>query len=169
MNPQKRCQDRQHGDRVMSGIKVIATNRRARHEYFIEDTFEAGLVLVGCEVKSLREGRCSIQEAFGRIENKEAWLYDMHIAHYEAGADQAPDPKRPRKLLLHKREIHRLWQATQVKGRTIIPLRVYFKDGRAKVEIAICRGKKFYDKRRAIAERDARRELERELRERQKE
>ena len=153
----------------MAGVKIVATNRRARHEYFVEDTYEAGMVLVGCEVKSLREARCSIQEAFGRIENGEAWLNDMYIAPYEAGSRDVPESNRPRKLLLHSRQIRRLWQATQLKGRTMIPLRVYFKDGRAKAEIAICRGKKFYDKRQAIAERDAQRNLERELRERQKE
>jgi SsrA-binding protein len=153
---------------AMAGIKVIATNRRARHEYFIEDTFEAGIVLHGCEVKSLREARCSIQEAFGRAEAGEVWLHDMHITPWEATGRDRPDPQRPRKLLLHKREIRKLAEAYAQKGRTLIPLRVYFKDGRAKVELAICRGKKFFDKRQAIAERDAQRDLERELRDRQK-
>ena len=153
----------------MAGIKIVATNRRARHEYFIEDTFEAGMVLEGCEVKSLHEAHCSIQEAFARVEQNEVWLQDMHITPYEAGGRERPEPARPRKLLLHRREIRKLGEASQQQGRTLIPLRVYFKDGRAKVELAICRGKKFYDKRQAIAERDAQRDLERELRDRQKE
>lgn len=135
--------------------KVIATNRRARFEYHIEETHEAGLVLTGTEVKSLRAGRASIQEAFARVENGEVWLYHMHIPPYEAGSIFNHDPIRKRKLLLHRSEVRRLFGKAQQKGYTLIPLRLYFKRGMAKVELGVARGKKEYDKRAAIARREA--------------
>jgi SsrA-binding protein len=145
------------------GIKVVATNRKASHEYFLLETLEAGLVLQGSEIKSLRAGRISLAEAYVRVENGEAWLVEAHIAPYEQAARQNHDPKRERKLLLHRKEIYRLEGEVRQKGVTIIPLKVYLKDGRAKIEIAIAKGKKLYDKREAIARRDAEREMERHL------
>jgi len=153
----------------MPDERNIATNRRARYDYFIEDRIEAGLVLRGPEVKSLREHKVSLVEGYARIENGEVWLQDVHIAPYKQGNRWNVDPRRPRKLLLHKREILRLRQRTEQKGYTLIPLRMYFKYGYAKLELGVCRGKRQYDKRQAIAERDERRELERELRERSRE
>ncbi len=148
---------------------TIATNRRARHEYFIEDRIEAGIALKGTEVKSLRQHKVSLVEGYARVDGREVWLHDVHIAPYEQGGRWNVDPGRPRKLLLHKREILRLRQRTEQKGYTLIPLRMYFKGGYAKVELGLCRGKRQYDKRRAIAERDERRDMERELRERTRE
>ncbi|ACX52588.1 SsrA-binding protein [Ammonifex degensii KC4] len=147
-------------------VKVICENRRARHEYHIMETYEAGIVLQGTEVKSLRAGRASLQDSFARVENGEVWLYNMHISPYEQGNRYNHDPKRPRKLLLHKREIMYLWGRTREKGLTLIPLRCYFKDGRAKVELALAKGKKLYDRRADLAERAARREMERALKRR---
>lgn len=149
--------------------RTIATNRRARHEYFIEDRIEAGIALKGTEVKSLRQHKVSLVEGYARVDGREVWLHDVHIAPYEQGGRWNVDPRRPRKLLLHKREILRLRHRTEQKGYTLIPLRVYFKGGYAKVELGLCRGKRQYDKRRAIAERDERRDMERELRERTRE
>lgn len=149
------------------GRHVVLQNRRARHEYTILETFEAGLVLAGTEVKSLRNGKANLQDAFGKIENGEAWLYNMHIAPYELGTRWNQDPRRPRKLLLHRREIDRLGGLVERKGYALIPLSVYFKHGYAKVELAVAVGKKLYDKREAIAKRDAAREAARELGERQ--
>lgn len=149
--------------------RTIATNRRARHEYFIEDRIEAGIALKGTEVKSLRQHKVSLVEGYARVDGREVWLHDVHIAPYEQGGRWNVDPGRPRKLLLHKREILRLRQRTEQKGYTLIPLRMYFKGGYAKVELGLCRGKRQYDKRRAIAERDERRDMERELRERTRE
>jgi len=149
------------------GIRVVATNRKAFHDYFIDETFEAGIVLQGSEIKSVRAGRVSLKEAYVRIdENLEAWLVDAHIAPYESASHFNHEPRRPRKLLLHKQEILRLWNKVRQKGVTIIPLRMYLKDGRAKVEIAIARGKKKYDKRAEIARREMEREIRRELRRR---
>jgi len=145
------------------GKKVVSTNRRAWHEYFIEETYEAGLVLVGTEVKSVRQGRANLQDAYCRVLNGEMWVFNMHISPYEQGNRWNVDARRTRKLLLHKREVDRLSGKVQAKGLTIVPLRLYFKRGRAKLEIALARGKKLYDKREAIAERDARREEERML------
>ncbi|MCL6588651.1 MAG: SsrA-binding protein SmpB [Firmicutes bacterium] len=145
------------------GRKVIAINRRARHEYFIEETYEAGICLAGTEVKSVRAGKVSLQESFARVENGEVWLYNMYIAPYEFGTRFNLDPWRPRKLLLHRNEIRRLMAWTQQKGLTLIPLQLYFERGYAKIELGVCRGKKLYDKRQAIAERDARREALRSL------
>jgi SsrA-binding protein len=150
----------------MSSIKVVATNRKARHEYFLQDVLEAGLVLKGSEIKSIRAGQMSLAEAYVRVENREAWLVDAHIAPYEQAGKFGHDPRRPRKLLLHRKQINYLWEQVRQKGLTIIPLRVYLKEGRAKVEIAVAKGKKLYDKRQTIAKRDAQREIERQLRRR---
>jgi SsrA-binding protein len=144
--------------------KPVARNRRARHEYFILETIEAGIVLHGSEIKSIRAGQISLAEAFVRIDGKEAWLEDAHIAPYEQASIYNHEPRRSRKLLLHSSEIRRLWNIVRLKGVTIIPLTVYIKSGRAKVEIAIAKGKKLYDKRAEIAKRDAQREIERNLR-----
>ncbi len=146
--------------------RMVAINRRARHEYHIDETHEAGLVLTGTEVKSLRAGRASIQEAFARVEDGEVWLYHMHIPPYEPGSIFNHDPLRRRKLLLHRREVDRLYGGVQQKGYTLIPLRLYFRRGVAKVELALARGKRQYDKREAIAEREARRRIERAVRQR---
>jgi SsrA-binding protein len=148
------------------GIKVVATNRKAFHEYQCHDTFEAGLVLQGSEIKSIRAGRVSLQEGFVVFEEGEAWLINVHIAPYDPASRQNHEPKRKRKLLLHRREIERLQSRAQEKGYTVIPTRLYLKDGRAKVEIALARGKKLYDKREAIAKRDSKRQMERALKER---
>jgi SsrA-binding protein len=144
------------------GDQVVITNRRARHDYFVLDSYEAGIVLEGAEVKSIRNGRANLQDAYARIEAGEVWLHGMHVSPYEFSRVTL-DPVRRRKLLLHHREIAELERATAEKGVTLVPLRVYFKDGRAKVEIAVARGKARYDKRQAIAERDAKREAERAL------
>ncbi len=139
---------------------LIATNRRARHEYHIEETYEAGVALMGTEVKTLRERRVSLQEAFARVEGGEVWLYHMHIPPYEAGNIFNHDPLRRRKLLLHRSEIRRLFAKAQQKGYTLIPLRVYFRHGVAKIELGVARGKKQYDKRESVARRDALREID---------
>ena len=143
--------------------KVVASNRRARHEYFIFETFEAGIALHGSEIKSVRAGQISLSEAFVRIDGNEAWLEDAHIAPYEQASIYNHEPRRPRKLLLHSAEIRKLWNTVRQKGVTIIPLSVYLKDGKAKVEIAVAKGKKLYDKRAEIAKRDTQREIERHL------
>jgi SsrA-binding protein len=144
-------------------IKVVSTNRKARHEYFILDTYEAGLELQGSEIKSIRAGQISLAEAYVRVEQNQAWLVEAHVAPYEQASHYNHEPRRPRRLLLHRSEIRELWEAVRQKGTTIVPLRVYLKDGRAKLEIATAKGKKLYDKRAAIAERDAKREIERQL------
>jgi len=144
-------------------FKVVATNRKARHNYFLEDTYEAGISLKGSEIKSIRAGQISIKEAYVQIENFEAWLINAHIAPYKQASYLGHDPRRKRKLLLHRREIDRLWDAVRKKGVTILPTRVYLKNGRAKIEIAVGRGKKQYDKRHEIAERDAQRDMDRNL------
>ncbi|MGI9952172.1 SsrA-binding protein SmpB [Moorellaceae bacterium AZ2] len=150
-------------------IKVVTENRKARHDYTIEETLEAGIVLTGTEVKSLRGGKANIKDSFARVEKGEIFLYDMHISPYEQGNRFNHEPRRPRKLLLHKEEIRRLIGKTREKGLTLIPLKVYFNpQGRVKVELALARGKKLYDKREAIRERDAKREIEKAFRERQK-
>jgi SsrA-binding protein len=146
-------------------VKNVATNRKARHEYFILETYEAGLALQGSEIKSVRAGQISLAEAYIEIrDGQEAWLIDAHIAPYEQAGRFNHEPLRPKKLLLHSAEIRKLWDAVRQKGVTIIPLRVYLKAGRAKLEIALAKGKKLYDKRAAIAERDAQRDVERQLR-----
>jgi SsrA-binding protein len=148
------------------GIKVIARNRRARHDYHIEDTVEAGLVLTGTEVKSLRAGRASLNEAFGQVSGDELWLHGMHIPEYKQGTWTNHEPRRTRKLLLHRKEIERFASQAAERGFTIIPLSLYFSGGRAKVELALARGKRTYDKRHDLAQRDAAREVDRALRRR---
>jgi SsrA-binding protein len=149
-----------------SNFKVVATNRKASHEYFLLERYEAGIALQGSEIKSIRAGQISLAEAFVRIDGQEAWLEDAHVAPYEQAGRYNHEPRRPRRLLLHRREIRTLWDEVRQKGVTIVPVRVYLKDGRAKVEIAVAKGKKLYDKRQAIAKRDAEREVEREFRNR---
>ena len=144
-------------------MKLVANNKKAYHDYFIDEKYEAGLVLHGTEVKSLRLGKCSVKEAFVRIENSEVWIYGMHISPYEKGNIFNRDPLRPKKLLMHKDEIRKLTGKISEKGFTIVPLQVYFMDGRAKIEIGIARGKKLYDKRQDIAKKDQRREAEKEF------
>lgn len=144
-------------------MKLIANNKKAYHDYFIEEKYEAGLVLHGTEVKSLRMGKCSIKEAFIRIENEEVYAYGMHISPYEKGNIFNKDPLRPKKLLLHKQQIRKLIGSSAEKGYTLVPLQVYFRDGRAKIEIGLAKGKKLYDKRQDIAKKDQRREAEKEL------
>lgn len=145
------------------GIKLVANNKKAYHDYFILEKYEAGISLVGTEVKSLRAGKCSIKEAYVRIENGEVFVVGMNISPYEQGNIFNRDPLRVRKLLLHKSEINKLVGDTAEKGITIMPLQVYFKDGRAKIEIGLAKGKKNYDKRQDIAKKDARREVERDF------
>jgi SsrA-binding protein len=145
------------------GIKPIATNRRARHEFWIEETHEAGIALTGTEVKSLREGRANLQDAFARVDGGEMWLYHLHISPYAQGNIHNHDPLRARKLLLHRREILRLKDRTDRKGYTLVPLRLYFRRGVAKVELGVARGRHLYDKRERIAERDAERRIARNL------
>ena len=149
-----------------TGEKLIADNRRARHEYHLTDRVEAGLQLTGTEVKSLREGKATLQRSYAEIRVGEAWLVGAHIPEYTQGSYTNHDPDRARKLLLHRREIDRLYGQVREKGFTLIPTRLYFKNGRAKVEIALARGKDVRDKRRDIAERDARRQMERALKSR---
>ena len=145
------------------GRKVVAQNKKARHDYHIDDTFEAGLVLVGTEVKSLREGRASLADGFAEIDRGEAWLLNVHIPGYTQGTWTNHAARRRRKLLLHRSEIDKIERKVSEKGFTLVPLALYFKDGRAKVEIGVARGKKAYDKRHAIAERTANREKEQAL------
>ena len=144
-----------------SGRKLIAQNRKARHDYAIEDVVEAGLVLQGTEVKSLREGRASLVDAYGRIRDGEIFLEGLHIPEYVQGTWTNHEPRRTRKLLLHRKEINRLIGKTKESGLTLVPLSLYFKDGKAKVEIALARGKRSYDKRQTLAARDAQREIAR--------
>ncbi|MCL7453806.1 MAG: SsrA-binding protein SmpB [Anaerolineae bacterium] len=147
-------------------VKVIANNRKARHDYHFDDTYEAGLVLKGSEIKSIRAGRISLQQGFVVFQDGEAWLVDVHIAPYDPASREGHEPRRRRKLLLHRREIDRLQGQVQQKGYTVIPTKLYLKDGRAKIEIALARGKKQYDKRQTIAERDSKRQVERAIKER---
>lgn len=146
-----------------SGSRLIANNKKAYHDYFIEDTYEAGIELAGTEVKSMRMGKCSIKESFIRIENGEVFIYGMHISPYEKGNIFNKDPLRVRKLLLHKSEINKLIGKTKEKGMAIVPLKVYFKGSLVKVEIGLAKGKKLYDKRQDIAKKDQRREAERDF------
>jgi len=143
--------------------KLIVDNRRARHDYHLLDRVEAGLVLSGTEVKSLRNGKATLQQAYAEVRGGEAWLNGLHIPEYSQGNRSNHDPDRPRKLLMHRREIDRLYGQVREKGFTLVPTRLYFKDGRVKVEVAVARGKEHRDRRRDIAERDARRQIEREL------
>ncbi|MGI6175430.1 MAG: SsrA-binding protein SmpB [Christensenellales bacterium] len=146
------------------GVKVLAQNRKARHEYFIEDIYEAGIALVGTEVKSIRAGKLNLKESYVIIKNGEAFLMGMHVSPYEKGNIFNTDPLRTRKLLLNKREIKRLQTGTQQQGYALIPLRAYLKNSLVKIEIALAKGKKLYDKRAAEAQRDAKREIDRNIR-----
>lgn len=145
------------------GSRLIANNKKAYHDYFVEDVYEAGIALAGTEVKSLRMGKCSIKESFIRVENDEVFIYQMHISPYEKGNIFNKDPLRVRKLLLHRYEINKLIGQQKMKGYTLVPLKIYFKDSLVKVEIGLCRGKKLYDKREDIAKKDAKREAERDF------
>lgn len=151
--------------RMGEGIKVIADNRKAFHDYFVEERLEAGIVLTGTEIKSIRNGRVNLKDSYARIENGEVWLHQMHISPYEQGNRFNHDPLRPRKLLLNRSEIVKTFSKLQLQGLTLIPLKIYLKHGLAKIELGICRGKKNYDKRQDMAERDAKREIERHMRE----
>ena len=152
----------------MAGEKVIATNRKAFHNFEILETCEAGLVLRGTEVKSLREAQVNFKDCYAAIDNGEAWLIGCHITPYHHGSDANHDPERRRKLLLHRREIGRLLGKVAERGLTLVPLRLYFKEGRAKIELGLARGKKLHDKRAAIRERDERRDMAKEARDRQR-
>ncbi len=146
------------------GKKIIATNRKARFEYFLLEHFEAGVSLKGSEFKSIRAGQISITEAYIQIDGSQAWLMNAHIAPYDPASRENHDPKRKRQLLLHRKEIYKIWQVIKSKGLTVVPTEVYLKDGRAKVKIALAKGKKLYDKRQEIAKKDIQREMERERR-----
>ena len=154
---------------MAENIKVVATNRKAYHDYSIEETHEAGLVLTGTEIKSVRAGSVNLKDAYAVIKDGEAWLLNVHISPYEPASRQNVDPERTRKLLLHRFEINRLMGRVQEKGLTIVPLRLYLKKNRAKVELALVRGKRQYDKREAIAKRESDREIQRALKERERE
>lgn len=147
-------------------IKQVATNRKARHEYFIEETFEAGIALTGTEVKSIRRGKCNIKDGYALIEKGEVYIYNMHISPYEEGNRYNQDPLRKRKLLLHKREINKLSGFLVQKGYTLLPLSVYIKHGLVKVELSVAKGKKLYDKRDDIAKKEVERKIQREVKER---
>ncbi len=142
-------------------VKVVSTNKKAKFEYFLLETFEAGIALKGSEIKSIRAGQISLAEAYVRADEKNAWLMEAHIAPYIQANRFNHDPRRKRRLLLHKRQIHQLWNAVRQKGMTIVPTKVYLKEGRAKIEIALAKGKKAYDKRAAIARRDQARDADR--------
>ncbi len=152
----------------MTNEKVIATNRKARHDYLIEDTFEAGLVLTGSEIKSIRAGQVNLRDSYAIVRDNELWLINVHIAAYKQASHDNHEPRRDRKLLMHRREINRLVGKLQEKGLTLVPLRLYLKNRRAKVELGLARGKKLYDKRQAMRERDDRRQMDRALGRRQK-
>lgn len=146
------------------GIKVVADNRKARHDYFIEETYEAGLALTGTEVKSLRLGRANLRDSYAAVQGGEIYLYSVHISAYEQGNRFNVDPVRTRRLLMHRSEILKLHQKTREKGYTLVPLRLYFRHGRAKVELGLAKGKHLYDKRDEIARRDTEREIDRAMR-----
>ena len=150
----------------MATIKVVASNRKAQHEYDLEETFEAGIALTGTEIKSVRAGRVNLRDGYVQVKANGAWLMNCHISPYDPASRENAEPLRPRRLLLHKRELVRLQSRVAERGWTIVPLRVYLKDERAKVEIALARGKRQYDKRESIARRDADRDMEREVKER---
>ena len=154
------------GEDVKNGIKVVTENRKARHDYFVDEVIEAGIVLQGTEVKSLRAGRVNLKDSYATIDNGEVFLHNAHISEYEYGNRNNHDPLRSRKLLLHREEIQKLIGRTRDKGYTLIPLKIYFRNGKAKVELALAKGKRQYDKRQAIAERDARRKIDQTLKER---
>ncbi len=146
-------------------MKIVATNKKAYHDYHIEESYEAGMLLKGTEVKSLREGRANLKDSFARVENEEIFLYNCHISPYSHGNIANHDPLRTRKLLMHKGEIQRLMGKMMQKGYTLLPLKIYFKDGKAKIELALAKGKKQYDKREDIKKRDAAREMEKAFKE----
>lgn len=150
----------------MATIQVVASNRKALHDYHLEEAFEAGIALTGTEIKSVRAGRVNLRDGYVQIKQGEAWLMNCHISPYDPASRENAEPLRPRRLLLHKRELARLQNRVAERGWTIVPLRMYLKDNRAKVEIALARGKRQYDKREAIARRDAEREMAREVKER---
>ena len=150
------------------GIKIVAQNRKAWHDYFIEEKYECGIALFGTEVKSIRQGRVNLKESWAQIRKGEVWVEGMHISPYEQGNIYNRDPLRPKKLLLHRSEIRKLDSLVMRQGYTLIPLELYFKEGRAKVKLGLCRGKQVHDKRDAIAKRDSDREIQRTLRNRQK-
>lgn len=145
-------------------VKVISINRQAYHDYYVEQTVEAGISLMGTEIKSIRDGKVNLRGSYAIARDDELWLENAHIAIYEHGSRYNHDPMRSRKLLLHRREINQLLNKVATKGMTLVPLKLYLKGGRAKIELGLCRGKKLYDKREAIAERDAKREIERAVR-----
>ncbi len=149
---------------AQASVKVVTENRKARHDYHIEETFEAGIALTGTEVKSLRAGKANLKDSYAQADNGEMYLFNMHISPYEQGNRYNVDPVRARKLLMHRAEINRLYGKVKQQGLTLVPLRVYFKRGRAKIELALARGKKTYDKREALAKKDAQREIERNMR-----
>lgn len=153
---------------MAESIKVITENRKARHDYHVEETFEAGIALAGTEVKSLRAGKANLKDSFARIDHGEMFLFNAHISPYEQGNRFNHDPLRTRKLLMHAHEIRKLIGKVQEKGLTLVPLKMYFKNGKAKVLLALAKGKKLYDKRDDMAARDAKREMEKAFRERQK-
>ena len=148
------------------GLKIAAQNRKARHDYFVEDTYECGIVLVGTEVKSIRKGQLNLKDSYAQIKKGELFLQGMHISPYEQGNIYNHDPFRPRKLLAHSREIKKLQTLQQADGYSLIPLSAYFRDGKVKIELAVAKGKKLYDKRHSLAERDVSREIERRVKER---
>ena len=147
------------------GVKIVAQNRRARHDYFVLETWEAGIELKGTEVKSLRLGKCNLKDAYAAVKDGEMFAMGMHISPYEKGSYFNADPLRPKRLLMHKSEIRKAHQSVMQQGLTLIPLSVYLKDGRMKLELALCKGKKLYDKRDDMVKRDAKRDIERSLRE----
>jgi SsrA-binding protein len=149
--------------------KTVAQNRKARHDYFIVDSFETGIVLAGTEIKSIRDGHANLKDGFARIDNGELWLYNVHISPYDKGSYYNKEPLRPRKLLVHKSELRKLFQKTREQGLTLVPLKLYIKQGRwAKCELALAKGKQLHDKRDAAAERDAEREMDRAVRRRER-
>ena len=148
------------------GIKIVAQNRKSRHDYFVEESLEAGLALHGTEVKSLRQGKCNLKDCFALVKDGEVFVHGMHISPYEQGNIYNVDPLRPKKLLLHKAEIRRLREQVMQQGYALVPLEVYLKDGRMKLQLGVCKGKKNYDKRDDMARRDAQREIERSMRDR---
>lgn len=150
------------------GVKPVAKNSKAYHDYFVEETFEAGVVLAGTEVKSIRQGGVNLKDSWCQVKDGELWLYGAHISPYEKGNIFNKDPRRTRKLLMHRREIMRLLGSVQRDGLTLIPLSLYFKDSRVKVELGLCKGKKLYDKRASAAERDARRDMDRAMKSRER-
>ncbi|NBJ16717.1 MAG: SsrA-binding protein SmpB [Dehalobacter sp. 4CP] len=153
---------------MAEGMKVIAENRKARHDFFVEDSYEAGIILTGTEIKSIRAGRVNLKDSYAEIIKGEVWLNQMHISPYEQGNRFNHDPLRKRKLLLNRTEIIKVGDRVKLQGMTLVPLKIYLKHGMAKIELGLCKGKKTYDKRDDLAERDAKRQMERDLRDRNK-